>query len=260
MPESGVHHAAVRVPHAILRDVSHRPWPLPGGPWIMFQRWEDLLFAHWRVPADTLRSLVPRELEIDEFDGSAYVSMTPFHLTNLRPRFLPAIPGASGFLEMNFRTYVRVGDKPGIWFFSLDAANRLAVAAARLTYRLPYRNARMRMRRSDGWIHYESRREGAAPAEFVARYRGVGEAWSPVAGTIEHFLTERYALYAMLGGGVLLRGEIHHPPWTVQRAEASIERNTVPAAHSLAVHGEPALLHYAAPQDTLIWPPVPLRP
>ena len=247
------------MPHDLLSDTAHRPWPLPGGPWIMSQRWEDLLFAHWRVPAARLRALVPEALEIDTFDGTGWVSMTPFRLTNLRPRFLPPLPGISDFLEMNFRTYVRVGDKPGIWFFSLDAASPLAVAAARLTYRLPYRNAHMRMRRADGWIQYESRRAGASGAEFVGRYRGVGPSWSPAPGTLEHFLAERYALYSVLLGRVVLRGEIHHPPWTIQRAEARIERNTVPAAHGLVLPDEPAVLHYAAPQDTLVWPPVPVR-
>ena len=243
--------------HEILRSTDHRPWPLPSAPWIMFQRWEDLLFIHRRIPATALRPLVPPPLEIDQFDGTAWVGQTPFCLTNLHARFLPPLPFASRFLEMNLRTYVRVGDKPGIFFFSLDAANRLAVAAARLTYRLPYRYARMEMRRADGWIHYRSKRVDREDAEFAGRYRGVGATWSPAAGSLEHFLTERYALYALLGSRTVLRGEIHHPPWEIQRAEAQIETNTVPAAHGVHLKDdEPPLLHLAAPQDTLIWPPV----
>lgn len=243
--------------HDALRMTEHRPWPLPSAPWIMFQRWEELLFIHRRVPATALRALVPLQLEIDQFDGTAWIGQTPFCLTNLHARWLPPLPFASRFLEMNLRTYVRFGGKAGIFFFSLDAASRLAVAAARLTYRLPYRYARMQLKRADGWIHYRSERVDRENAEFIGRYRGVGATWSPALGTLEHFLTERYALYAMLGSRTVLRGDIHHPPWEIQRAEAQIETNTVPAGHGLPLTDqEPPLLHFAAPQDTLIWPPV----
>jgi uncharacterized protein YqjF (DUF2071 family) len=121
--------------HDILGQIAHRPWPLPSAPWIMHQRWENLLFAHWRVPVARLRPLVPSAMAVEEFDGTAWVGLAPFRLTRLHARFLPPLPFASEFLEMNLRTYVRVGNKPGIFFFTLEAESRLAVAAARLTYR-----------------------------------------------------------------------------------------------------------------------------
>lgn len=244
--------------HEILQHAEHRPWELPRIPWVMYQRWEDLLFASWKVPAERLRPLVPRGLELDEFDGSPWVSLTPFCLASLRLRVLPTPPAASRFLEMNFRTYVRHGTKPGIFFFSLDAASRTAVVAARATYRLPYRHAAMRMWRSDGWIHYESRRTSRS-AEFSGRYRPIGPATVPVPGTLDYFLTERYALYAVLTDGIILRGEIHHPPWSLQRAEARIERNTVAAAAGVDLPASSPVFQYAAAQDTLIWPPIPIR-
>lgn len=220
----------------------------------MFQRWETLLFAHWRVDPRELRPLVPDSLTIDQYDGSAWIGVTPFLLTNLHARYLPPLPLVSEFPEMNLRTYVRFRGKPGIFFFSLDAANRLAVAGARLTYRLPYRYAEMSIRADGEWIHYRSRRKGREPAEFIGRYRPIGEAVEPAPGSREHFLAERYALYTLAGDRVL-RGDIHHPPWRLHRAEAQIERNTVAAAHGIRVGPDDPLLHYSARQDTLVWPP-----
>jgi hypothetical protein len=239
---------------AILRDVAHRPWPLPSSPWIMFQRWENLLFAHWRVDARELRPLVPESLILDEYDGSAWLGLTPFHLTNLHVRLLPPIPFVSEFPEMNLRTYVRVGARPGIFFFSLDAASRLAVTAARLTYRLPYRYADMKIHSDGEWIHYRSRRDGPPSSEFIGRYRPVGQATEPAPGSREHFLTERYALYTTIGDRIV-RGDIHHSPWRLHRAEATIERNTIAAAHGIRVAEQEPLLHFSARQDSVIWPP-----
>jgi uncharacterized protein YqjF (DUF2071 family) len=239
---------------AILREVSHRPWPLPTGPWVMFQSWQNLLFAHWRVDARELRPLIPEALILDEYDGSAWLGLTPFIVRGLRGRFMPPLPGISEFPEMNLRTYVRVGAKPGIFFFTLDAASRLAVAGARLTYRLPYRLADMSIRSDGEWIQYRSRRAGPVPAELIGRYRPVGDSFEPQPGTREHFLTERYALYTVVRDRIL-RGEIHHPPWRIHRAEAHFDSNTVIDAHGIRVEPQEPLLHFSARQDTLIWPP-----
>jgi uncharacterized protein YqjF (DUF2071 family) len=252
--------------NAVAADTAHRPWPLPRAPWILFQSWRELLFAHWPLPREALRPLVPPQLTLEEYDDAAWIGQTPFRLTGLRPRLLPPLPGASTFPELNLRTYVRVGDRPGIFFFSLDAASRLAVLGARTLYRLPYFHAKMRIESRAGWIHYRSRRiddganagAGADPgpgAEFIARYRPDGPVFNAAPGSIEHFLTERYALYVVLRDGKILRGDIHHRPWPLQRAEAEIERDTVPAAHGITLPDRPPLLHFSARQDTLIWPP-----
>lgn len=244
----------------IESDVAHRPWPLPEGPWIMFQSWRELLFAHWPVPAAALRPLVPAELVLEEFDGSAWIGLTPFRLTELHLRSLPPVPGLSAFPEMNLRTYVRVGDRAGIFFFSLDAASWLAVAGARTGYRLPYFKAEMHVESRDGWIHYRSRRRGESGAEFAGRYRPAGPVFRAERGTLEYFLAERYALYTVLRSGKVLRGDIHHRPWPLQRAEAEIERNTVPAAHGITLPEQAPLLHYSDRQDTLVWPPKLMHP
>ncbi len=111
----------------ILRQTEHRPWPLPSGPWVMAQSWRELLFAHWRIPVEALRPLVPAELELETWDGSAWLGVVPFLMAGVRPRGVPALPRLSAFPEINVRTYVKVESKPGVWFLSLDAANSLAV-------------------------------------------------------------------------------------------------------------------------------------
>src|SRR5438270_677396 len=158
-----------------LEHTGHRPWPIPPRGWTMGQSWEDLLFAHWRAPLDEVRAHVPQDLEADQHDGTAWLGVTPFRLTNLRARGTLPIPRISSFLELNVRTYVRAADgKPGIWFFSLDASSRLAVEAARRTYKLPYFHARMSATQRGEWIDYECARIEEAGRVFSGRYRPIG--------------------------------------------------------------------------------------
>src|SRR5579885_567236 len=157
--------------HPALQFTAHRPWPVPSGPWIMQQVWNDLLFAHWPVPAAVLRPLVPAVLPLDTFGGHCWVAVTPFHMTGVRPRWAPPLPGLSAFPELNVRTYVTYGGKSGVYFFSLAAATLLAAQAARMTYHLPDYWSRMKVADQDGWIHYHSRR--SLGAEFSGKYRPV---------------------------------------------------------------------------------------
>jgi uncharacterized protein YqjF (DUF2071 family) len=241
---------------AILQETAHRPWPLPVSPWVMAQSWHDLLFAHWPVDARELRALIPERLEIDQFDGQAWLGVVPFRMTGIRLRWTPAVPWFSAFPELNVRTYVKSSGKPGVWFFSLDAGNSLAVAIARAWFHLPYNRARMRCSEHYGWIEYASHRthSGAAAAALQMHYRPVGPTFFPQPGMLEHFLTERYCLYTLDGQGRLIRGDIHHPPWPLQRAEAEFERNTMAESLDVAL-AAPPLLHFARRQDVLVWPP-----
>jgi len=243
-------------PLGIERETAHRPWPLPQAPWLMTQSWHDLLFAHWPMDARLVREQVPREFELDLFDGQAWIGVVPFQMTNVAPRGVPAMPWVSQFAELNVRTYVRAAGKPGVYFFSLDAANPLAVEAARVLLRLPYHWATMLIERSGDEIHYRSRRgdEASAP-QFVASYRPSGPPFHPEPGTIEHFLTERYCLYARDHTGRPYRLQIHHRPWRLQRAAARIERNTMVLAAGLTLPDLPPLLHVSKRQDTLTWGP-----
>jgi len=226
----------------------------------MAQRWHDLLFAHWRCSTSDLRALIPAPLEIDTFDGTAWIGVIPFYMSGVRMRGAPPLPTAHAFEEMNVRTYVTLDGRPGVWFFSLDAASSLAVIGARLGIRLPYFRASMRMTRRDGGIDYRSERWSIAGsrASFAATYRGIGPAATPAPGSIEHFLTERYSLYAS-DGKRIWRGDIVHPPWSLQGADARIERNSMIAAAGIGAPGHEPLLHFAAFQDARFWWPVRVR-
>jgi uncharacterized protein YqjF (DUF2071 family) len=240
----------------VLAQRAHRPWPVPRGPWVMAQTWLDLLFAHWRVPAEALRPHVAAALPIDTYDGTAWLGITPFEVSGLRPRGLPPFPRLSRFPELNVRTYTTLDGKPGIWFFSLDAKSAAAVAGARFTYRLPYYHADMEIERRDGGLRYRSQRviSSGPPAALRARYEPTGPAAPPAPGTLEHWLTERYCLYTVDRRGAILRAEIHHPPWPLQPATATFDENTMPPAGVQLPALEP-LLHFARRQDVLIWPP-----
>jgi len=235
-----------------LNETAHRPWPVPTGSWIMGQTWDDLLFAHWRVDAAALRELVPAGLHVEEHDGSAWLGVTPFVLNNFRLRGMLPLPVVSSFPEINVRTYVTVDDKPGIWFFSLDTSSRGAVEAARRLYKLPYFHSRMAVEHRAGRVDYSStRRESSRPFVFTGSYAATGEASTPEPGSLEHFLTERYCLYAADESG-LHRAEIHHSPWSLQPADAELELNTMPP-DGLELQGEP-LFHLGDRQDVVIWP------
>ena len=223
---------------------SDRTWPLPTRSHAMRMSWHDLLFAHWSFEPDEINRLLPKGIVADTFDGRAWVAIVPFHMTDVAPRGVSAMPWISAFPEINIRTYVTVQGKPGVWFFSLDATNPVAVRVARLAFHLPYMDARMSIREEAGWYLYSSERthRGEPSASFKARYRPVGEVFHVNTGTLEYWLTARYCLYVTDRRGHLLRGEIDHPPWPLQRAELETDENTMFRWLSLSDETEPHLL------------------
>ena len=218
----------------------------------MAQTWHDLLFAHWPVDPAVLRTLVPPRLPLDLFQGRCWVGMVPFWMSHIHARYVPPLPGLSRFPELNVRTYVTLGDKPGVYFFSLDAENLPAVWAARTFYRLPYSYARMSASIQNDWVAYESRRHQET-ADFRGRYRPTGAVKLRAPGTLEHWLSERYCLYTVTHDGVY-RAEIHHEQWPLQDAEAEIDINTVAAAAGIPPLQGPPLLHFSRKVEVLIWP------
>jgi uncharacterized protein YqjF (DUF2071 family) len=244
-------------PTGIADRTAHRPWPLPASPWLMTQSWHDLLFAHWPVDAEALRQRMPPGFPLDLYDGQAWIGVVPFRMTNVAPRFVPAVPFVSEFPEINVRTYVTVGGRPGVYFFSLDADSAMAVAAARSMLHLPYFTARMQVQRDGPLVRYASHRtaRGAPPADFVATYQPAGAPFEPAPGTLDYFLTERYCLYNVDAQFRAYRLEIHHVPWTLQRAEAVIEVNTMTEAAGIRLPTTAALLHFSTRQDMVGWAP-----
>lgn len=241
----------------VLSRAEHRPYPLPGGPWALAMEWHDLLFMHWPVPADALRPLIPDSLHLDTFEGSAWLGVVPFRMSGVRPRFLPAVPQLSNFPELNLRTYVSADGKPGIWFFSLDAHNPLAVRLARAAFKLPYYDADISCRVSGDEVRYSSVRthRGAPPARFQSRYRPTGEVFESGPDSLENFLTERYCLYAADKRGRVSRGDIHHHMWPLQGAEADVETLDMTAQIGLDLPDTEPLLHYSRRLDVVAWPP-----
>jgi uncharacterized protein YqjF (DUF2071 family) len=239
-----------------IPDQTHRPWPLPKPPWVMRQRWHDLLFMHWPLPAAALEPFIPKTLTVDTFEGPAWLGIVPFHMSGIRMRCLPEVPGTSAFPELNVRTYVTDGRKPGVWFFSLDAANLTAVKIAIWWYHLPYFYAGMSIEASGKGFNYRSRRTGfkAAGPELNMEYGPCGDPYPASKGSLEHWLTERYCLYAADRDSVY-RAEIHHAPWKLQAADATIFKNTMADFIPLSLPESKPLLHFSRLQEVLVWAP-----
>jgi len=220
----------------------------------MRMRWEDLLFAHWAVDDEVLRRHLPASLEIDTFQAQAYVGVVPFRMSDVAPRGVPAMGGLSRFPELNVRTYVIAAGKPGVFFFSLDAASRLAVRLARRFFFLPYMDAEMSADWSGGVCEYRCRRthRDVPMAEFRGRYAPIGSTFHAHVGTLEHWLTARYCLYVVNRRGELFRGEIDHVPWPLQQATAVIEANTCGKWLGMDFSSEPHLL-FAKSLDVRAW-------
>lgn len=243
--------------HPSLAETAHRPWPLPARPWVMAMEWHDLLFMHWPVRPEVLRPRVPPGLELETWEGYAWLGVVPFMMRGVRPRLIPAPGPLAAFPELNVRTYVRHADRPGVWFFSLDAASPLAVRGARYTFHLPYFDARMRCERDGEAVRYVSRRthRGAASAGYRAAYRPAGPAYRSAPGSHERWLTERYCLYAANRRGDLWRGDIHHAPWPLQPAEVDLAENHMADQLGLILPAGPPRLHFARRIDVVAWAP-----
>jgi uncharacterized protein YqjF (DUF2071 family) len=245
---------------SILTSVAHRPHPLPSGQWRLTQRWNDLLFAHWPIPVEEMAALLPDALEVDTFDGWAWVGVVPFWMDRVKTRVAGdmalGMPGASSFPELNVRTYVRskATGLPAVFFFALDAASPLAVVGARTLFSLPYFWADMARETTASGVEYSSRRLlTRTPARFEASYRPVGPVMAPSRpGSLEYFLTERYALLT-LRGGRLAAGHIQHLPWPLQPAEADIRVNSIAAAHGIGLPGRAPVLHYVHALEVFLW-------
>jgi uncharacterized protein YqjF (DUF2071 family) len=231
------------------------PTRRPEGHALLRQRWSDLGFLHWPVPAAALRPLVPARLEVDVHEGQAWVGLVPFHVSGSRAAVLPPIPGLDRFHEVNVRTYVHLdGRDPGVWFFSLDANHRVAVLTARRLYHLAYRFATIGMERDASPVHFASERRwpGPVPAECDVTYRAVGAPSPAVPGTLEHFLAERYILYASHGDRLFL-GRVHHAPYPLQTAAVDGLREDLISAAGIARPEGPPLAHYASAVDVEIF-------
>ena len=241
----------------MLSETSHRPWPLFQTRWLLSMRWHDLLFLHWPIRPDLIRPLIPHVLELETFDDWCWIGVVPFRMSGVRPRCLPI---SLAFPELNVRTYVRARGRSGVWFFSLDAANWLAVRGARWLG-LPYYDAVMAVERKGETVHYESVRvhDKSAPAEFIGSYQPTGPVYQALPGTLDHWLTERYCLYGALKPERIVYGEIHHAPWPLQPAEVELRANTMIQPLGIERPGTEPICHFARYQQVVAWPIVPIE-
>lgn len=234
----------------------------PDQPVLMHQNWHHLLFLHWEVPVAELQALLPLRLTVDTFAGKAFVGLVPFTLTGVRPIMVPPLPWISAFHEINVRTYVHLeGRDPGVWFFSLDAASSIAVAAARAAYHLPYFGADIDMGVRPGAnpsIDFHSRRtdpRGNQPADARVHYQPLeGAAVPAVPGTLEHFLVERYILYAEDERRDLYRARVHHQPYPIQSVNVPTLEQTLTWAAGIKHPEHPAYQHYAREVNVKVYP------
>jgi uncharacterized protein YqjF (DUF2071 family) len=238
---------------------THRPrqWA------VMRQKWRDLLFIHWPINPEALRPLIPSQLELDLFEGTAYVGLVPFTMTGVRPVGLPAVAGLSSFHETNVRTYVRLADRdPGVWFFNLEAANSIAVVLARRLFHLPYHFARMFLERESttgphrpASILYSGTRRwpGPLPASYSVRAIPVGPIQRAPVGTVDYFLVERYILFTAWKSR-LYQGRVHHTPYPLQSAKILSLDETLLAAAGIERPEVAPLAHFAARVNVEVFP------
>lgn len=232
-----------------------------GDRWIIGMRWERLLFAHWPLPAETLSGRIPAGLVLDTFDGTAWLGIVPFRMARVGPLGWP-MPGRLGrFGELNVRTYVRPNSPedgpPGVWFLSLDAENPYVVAGGRAVFHVPYLRARIRIGEDGETADYRLRRThaDARPARFHARYRSTGPSSPAIPGSLDDWLTARFAVYAADRDGRVLRGDIRHEPWQLSPAAWELREETLLQAHGLQRPDDPPRLLVAKPVEVAsAWP------
>jgi len=243
--------------HNLLKKVDHRPFALPEGKWVMKQTWHDLLFAHWPVDIKQLQALVPEQLELDVWEGTAWLSAASFNVNNMRIRYLPPLPYIKSFRELNIRTYVRYKGIPGIYFFSLDASNLLAVQCAKMAG-LPYLHANIILNKSlQSECYFKSERidrhSQSHYAIFEAEYLPDNKIFYAEAGTLTYWLAERYRMYYMKNEVMAI--DLHHLPWPLQQVQLNIQQNS--ALTQLApqiAFTAPPMHTYTRKLDALVWP------
>ena len=240
-------------------DYRHRKWQLPSLPWIMKQTWNDLLYAHYPIKLEALQKLVPNMFPLDSYNGMGWIGVIPFHITGIRIRGLLPIPGMNRFPELNVRTYVTLDGKPGIYFFSLDAAHFLAANSAKLFYHLPYRHADILVKKTGATIDYESRRKSKEATQLKCTYKPISQPFLAAKGSFEEWMAERYCIYTLNKKGRLFRCDVLHSPWLLQQAEAKFYHNTILSKQGIYVDSDKPILHFSKRKEVRIWPLIQLN-
>ncbi|WP_066289911.1 YqjF family protein [Bacillus sp. FJAT-29937] len=237
----------------LINDTFHRPFPLPSKNWIMRQTWRNLLFIHWPIPSEILRKHIPSSLEIDTFNGSAWLGIIVFLMDGIYPRGLSNLSILPKFQEVNVRTYVKCNGKSGIYFLSLDVCDWASYTIAKRWLRLPYHSSQISIEKKGKNFHFESIRKRNTEITLDGIYTPLEEVYLPNEGTLDHFLTERYCFFSSSNGTHTYCLEIHHQPWKLQKAELEINHNTLFAPLNIDVSEVRPISHYSIGTDSLIW-------
>lgn len=243
-----------------LHTTEHRPYPMPQQPWIVRQDWIDLCFCHWEMEPQVLQKLLPNSLEIDTFEGKAYIGIVPFRMDKVRFRFVPSVPYISSFPELNIRTYVRFGEKHGVFFFSLDAHSQIAVWFGRRFFHVPYHYAHMQnISVENGWTYISKRISSSnsndAPALFEATQIPDGDTYYATEGSLLHFLTERYCFFSHRPDGKLICSDVHHAPWPIKNSNIEIVHNSLLQKFGIQNPQKPDLVHASSGVPIVGWWP-----
>lgn len=236
----------------LIKDIAHRPYPLPSKKWIMKQVWNDVLFLHWRVPSEALHPYIPPPLQIDTFEGDAWIGIIAFKMEGIYFRGLSAISVVPTFFEINVRTYVRYNGKPGVYFLSLDVNDWASLNIAKRWYRLPYHRAKLSIENAQQTIHYKSSRL-QGKAAFTGICKTTPDVYLPEEGTLDHWLTERYCLYAADQRRNIFCGDIHHRPWPLQKSEINIRNNTLFTPFRLDLPMSRPIVYFSKGLEALMW-------
>ncbi|MCP3027816.1 YqjF family protein [Halobacillus sp. A5] len=236
----------------ILQQIDHRSAPLPKGPWVMTQKWEHLLFIHLPVAKEVVELYIPNSLSVDTYEGDAWVTVLPFEISDMHWRHLPPFPKLNTYLELNVRTYVKHNGRSGLYFFSLDASNMLAVIGARATT-LPYYYARMNMEKIGDHLKFYSKRQGRTGSLFQGEYHPSSEKYLPHETSLEHWLLERYYAWSAFGRFLVEVG-IHHTKWEIQKAQADVEAYHLTPFTFKEMAASSPLMHYVCEKRALFWP------
>lgn len=239
-----------------IYDMDDHRISVPNERWIMIQTWKNLLFAHYPVPKSVLRPLLPSCFELDTYDSTAWISIVPFQMSTIHIHGLSKLPLSPTFDEINVRTYVNFGGKPGVYFFSLDANNKLAVFLANMSYNLPYMDAKIQFSKDDETVKFHSERTDSRVEKgvFSATYSPIGDVFTSIPGSLDYWLTERYVFF-VIKKKKIYEGNIYHQHWPLQHAKATIKTNTVARCVGIRIENSPAILHYCEKLDILAWIP-----
>lgn len=240
-------------------DDSHRLWPLPPSSWKMTQTWNDLLFTHYPINLEVLREIVPEALPLDSYNCVGWIGIVTFRMSSVRLRSFPPIPGTDAFPQVNVRTYINLDGKPGVYFVSLDAANRLAATVARNFFHLPYHYADVTIKHTESCFDFNSKRRSDPQAEWVGNYKPISEPYYALKGTFDEWMAERYCFYTIDNKGMPLRCDVLHSPWLLQAAEADVSRNTLLTTQDIKIEKDNPVFHFSKGVEVRAWPLIPAK-